>query len=234
MESTTARMLMLVLRRRDRAPAWLGQLLGVLAVLLILVLLLTQRRQAAQRESDERELEAGRFRRRAGQRFIHLAGRERSGKSAVGNALLGTDFFAAERGAAASAEYRPPWWIRELSPAALRIGDAAVLRRHIRPGDLVLHIIDEQPFRADRQFLELMDSQFHTTRVLVVVNKADLLSGQYTAEEITSIKESVREELGGFLRSEEDIVWAAGAPQGEPQVDELRARLDQVLDEYGK
>lgn len=216
-------------RAQGRGRVWLGRWLLLLALALAALWALARRGQALTAEEvDAFELEAARFRRRPGQRLVHLAGRERAGKSAVGNALLGTDFFGPEADPDQAAELRLNWWLRELPAAAVRLSAAEHLDAHLRTGDVVVLVVDEQLFGNDRRWLEMLRDDYPDIHPLVAINKADLLARQYTAAEIAALQTAVRAEATDLLAAPADLVWcAAGATP--PDVAELRARLEELM-----
>ena len=222
-------MLATALRARSGGRSWPARMLLILLAILVALWLLGQRETITAEQVDAFELEAARFKRRPGQRLVHIAGRERAGKSAIGNALLGTDLFGAEADPGLAAELRTNWWLRELPAAAVRLSSSEYLDDHLHSGDIVLLVVDEQLFGADRNWLKMLRDSYPDIHAIVAINKADLLLQQYTAEEAAELKQSVKEETSKLVGAPEDVVWTTAAADG-PEIEALRARLDEVIE----
>ncbi|MBI2301018.1 MAG: GTPase domain-containing protein [Armatimonadetes bacterium] len=211
-----------------RPPRWVWQLLGAGAVV-VGGLWWIGRRAGSRRSADERaEVAASEPRRQPGQRFLVLAGRARAGKSAVANALLGTDLFGSEAPLDQTAQFLDSWLIRELPCGAVNLGDHSLIQRQVGPDDAVVLVIDEQPFHADLAFLETLREERAEVPRLVFINKADLLAAQYTAAEAELLHEAVRKSLAPYVAEPDDVVWGSGAGDGR-DVAALQARLKSVL-----
>lgn len=218
--------------QNDKTRKWLVRLGAILLGLLAVLWLLGQKRKAStEREVDEFELEASRLKRRENQRLLHITGRDRVGKSAVANALYGGEFFGGDHHPGTAAEYRDDFWLHELPGAAVRLHDTSLLDAHLKPGDVVVLVVEEQLLRADRRFLETLGDSFPMVRPLVLINKADVLKEQFTTEELDELRQSVYQSVEEHLRSPEDVVWGAASGPGGPELDTFQARLNEVLDE---
>jgi len=227
MPETLSWLWMTALRAHGRGRSWLVRLLLIAVSILIALYLLGQRQAVTEEQIDAFELEAARFKRRPGQKLIHLAGRERSGKSSVGNALLGTDLFGADADPGLSAELKINWWVRELPAAAVRLSSSEYLDDHLQSGDVVVLVVDEQLFANDRRWLKMLRDEYPDIHAVVAINKADLLAGQYTAEEAEELKATVRGEASALVASPDDVVWCSAAGE-RVDVEGLRARLEAV------
>lgn len=221
-------LLLTALRARDRGRSWAARLLLIAVSILVALYLLSKRQAVTAEQVDAFELEAARFKRRPGQKLVHLAGRERAGKSAVGNALLGTDFFGPEADPGLSAELQVNWWLRELPAAAVRLSSPEYLDAHLQSGDIVVLVVDEQLFANDRKWLEMLRDHYPDIHAIVAINKADLLAGQYTAEEAAELQAAVREEAVKLVASPQDVVWTAAAGE-KVDVEALRVRLGEAM-----
>lgn len=209
-------------------PRWVRRLIVVGGSAVVGLWLLGRRAARLEEESGDAALRAARPKRRPGQRYVVIAGRERVGKSAVANALLGTELFGPEAKRGEAAQYRGAWWIRELPAAALSAQNEELWRENLDAADVVVLVVDEQLFRREQMFLDKLARVLPELPRLVVVNKEDLLLRQYTETEAESIRESVREVLARHEIAREDVVWAAaGAPDG-GHVEALRARLESI------
>ncbi len=222
-------LLLTALRAQARGRGWLARLLLIAVAVLAALYLLGQRQAVTSEQIDAFELEAARFKRRPGQQLIHLAGRERSGKSALGNALLGTDLFGPDTDPGLSAELQVNWWLRELPAAAVRLSDSEYLDDHLQSGDIVILVVDEQLFGNDRKWLTMLRDCYPDVHALVAINKADLLAGQYTGDEAEELRATVREEAGKLVASPADVVWTSAAGE-RVDVAALRARLQEVME----
>lgn len=212
-----------------RPPRWLGKVLGVAGAAAFALWLLGRSSQARER-SERDELAASQPVRAEGQRFIVLAGRQRSGKSAVANQLAGSELFGPEGPVDLVVTYREPWLLRELPAAAVTAGAAEVVAAQLGAEDVLVLVVDEQLYHQEKRFVAGLRAARPGLPVLVLVNKQDLLLGQYTAEEAETIRASVRDTMAPYVERPEDVVWgAAGASQ--PDLSEFRARLDEMLGE---
>lgn len=216
--------------RAARVPAWVYKLLGIAGAAVALFWLLGRSRRAEQEESDSRELAASLPRRQVGQRFIVLAGRGRAGKSSVANALLGTSLFGPEAPPNETAQYRDRWWLRELPAAALSLADPKQLSEHLTDHDILVLVVDEQLYHLEKRFLRLLTEHFPKVRRLVFINKADLLEGQYTPEELEQLQSAVRQSVTSYLLDPADCVWGAAAGAAGAALGALEERLESLLD----
>ncbi len=205
-------------------PRWARRLIIVGTSAVVGLWLVGRRQRQLERESGEAELKAAAPKRQPGQRFVTLAGRGGVGKSAVGNALLGTDLFGPGAAPAETGQWQGNWFVRELPAGALLVRDVALLRQQVGADDILVLVVDEQLFRAERQFLDLVANELPEVRRLVYINKSDLLAAEYTADEAETIRAAVRASATDYVDSPDDIVWGSAAPDA-PALDALRGRL---------
>lgn len=208
-----------------RVLGWL--VAGASAVLAACWALGHQRRRAELAEREAR-VAAWRIPRRPGQRFLVLAGEAGVGKSALANALLGTDLFDGASAPSEAAQWRDQWWVRELPADAVALADAGLLRPLLGDQDVLVLVVAPEPVAgqlsaAEEAFLGLLRAQFPKLTRLVFCNKADRFGGQLPAEAARRVKEALR------LAAGEEGAWGAANGLAGPDITDfvqvLEARL---------
>ncbi|MCC7494005.1 MAG: GTPase domain-containing protein [Fimbriimonadaceae bacterium] len=220
-------LLTILLRAAGRLPAWVVRLLLAALAVLGLLAFVSRRREDTTAEADRFELEASQPLRRPGQRLIHVAGPAKVGKSTLANALLGASIFGPEAPLDQTAQYRGLWHLHELPPSALSLADAALLREQLLAGDVVVLLLDEQLYRLEGRFLDLLLDQFPDLTAVVMVNKEDLLLRRYTAAEAELVRQAVRAEVGQRIGASR-LCWGSAAGPDGPDLAALRTVLDEV------
>ncbi|MET0330123.1 MAG: DUF697 domain-containing protein, partial [Dyella sp.] len=188
-----------------------------------------------------------------GQLHVAVFGRVSTGKSALGNALLGREAFAVgvlhgtttQADHAALDEAQHDGLVLIDTPGINELDGEARERLAFEVAevsDLVVFVVDGDLTRDELDALTMLA---RTQRpLLLVLNKAD----RYSHEECASLLEQLRQRSAGLLRSEDVLAVAArpvrmlnlDTPTGEPeraappQVAALRQRLLQIAEREGK